>query len=609
MTPSVSNSKKIRFLGSIRSQLIFGFGLMLFLAIVIAVIGYRSLNSYQTSVETTLEDANRARELTLEIENEFLQARQEEANFLASWRSIGFEEAYADFVVLNEQRLERARSKIAEVDYLVRDAADPGLQAILDDTARLLPFLDQYETAFQAVVSDIEQRSRVDGQESVMFSTLNEMEADFLTLENPEFYLITLQIRANEQQYLYTGQQQYFDSLRLLILDFTHLVQDSSSSDLMSDAGRLSASKLLDQIDLYSSSLNELVSIENDIAVNSIVFRETTTDINEVTNQILQKGEAGFTNSRAQLQEVSQQARVALFAVSGLSLAIGVLSSYALARRIIVPLSELSQAVQLMGEGELSQRIQVFGSEEIVTLSASFNKMAEQLRGTLLGLEQRVADRTRALETSTEVGRRLSTILDQTQLVKEVVEQVRDAFDYYHAQIYLFDEAKENLVLVGGTGEAGQAMLEDGHQIPTGQGLVGRAVDTNQVILVTDVSQEQGWMSNPLLPETRAEVAVPISLGDEVLGVLDVQDNEVGGLSQADADLLQSISNQVAVTLQNVFTIQEVRRSARRETQLGDISARIQGTTNVEDAIKVAVRELSLALDKDTFAQLMPEKE
>lgn len=183
-----------------------------------------------------------------------------------------------------------------------------------------------------------------------------------------------------------------------------------------------------------------------------------------------------------------------------------------------------------------------------------------EVRELAATLEKRVAERTQALETSAEVSRRLSTILDQDQLVLEVVEQVKTAYNYYHAHIYLLDESGQKLVMMGGTGEAGKTLLEKGHTIPVGRGIVGRVAQFKQGLLVPDTAKEKDWLPNPLLPETKAEVAVPIVLGDELLGVLDVQDNVTDQVYPADVEILQAIANQVAVALQNARRYEEARR-------------------------------------------------
>jgi GAF domain-containing protein len=139
-------------------------------------------------------------------------------------------------------------------------------------------------------------------------------------------------------------------------------------------------------------------------------------------------------------------------------------------------------------------------------------------------------------------------------------------------------------------------MLENKHKIAQGKGLVGRSAMINSVVLVPDVSQDPGWLPNPLLPLTKSEVAVPIAVGDQVLGVLDVQEDEIDDLGTEDADLLLSIANQVAIALQNARSYAELGRQADRRALINEINRKIQASTDIDKAMQIAVREVGRAV-------------
>jgi putative methionine-R-sulfoxide reductase with GAF domain len=279
------------------------------------------------------------------------------------------------------------------------------------------------------------------------------------------------------------------------------------------------------------------------------------------------------------------------FIIAGAVALVATIAALILTQVIISPISRLTESANRIAAGELDVETAVATQDEIGQLAASFNSMTGQLRQTLQGLE----NRSRALAASAEVSRRLSTILDTQALVNEVVNQVQTAFNYYHVHIYLLDEQRQKLIMSGGTGSAGAAMLAGGHQIALNQGLVGQAASQNKTVLAADVSEQANWLPNPLLPETKSEIAVPIAIAGRPVGVLDVQQNKVNGLGEEDAITLQAIADQVAIALQNARLYAAAERQAGREATVNAIGQRIQNAASIEAVLQIAAEELGKA--------------
>lgn len=242
-------------------------------------------------------------------------------------------------------------------------------------------------------------------------------------------------------------------------------------------------------------------------------------------------------------------------------------------QRAVKPVKELTSIAEAISTGDLTQVASVGRTDELGVLARSFNSMTTQLRDLIGSLEQRVAERTKALATSAEVSRRLTSILDPNELAREVVNQIQSAFNYYYAQIYLYDAGGENLVLTAGTGEAGAEMMKRGHRLPKGRGLVGRSAENNESVLVSDTSQDPNWLPNQLLPDTKAEAAIPIAIGDRVLGVLDVQDDVTNDISPEDITLLESLAGQVAISIQNADLYGRAETALQEAKSLIDYAA------------------------------------
>jgi len=266
--------------------------------------------------------------------------------------------------------------------------------------------------------------------------------------------------------------------------------------------------------------------------------------------------------------------------------------------QLIHPIEVLSSAAIDIGKGNLSTRADVVSKDEVGTLAGAFNTMAEQL-GSLLGeLEERVAARTKDLATVAEVGTVTSTILESNRLLQEVVNLTKERFNLYHSHIYLLDEEGKNLVLTAGAGEPGRIMAAERRSIPLNleQSLVARAARERKGVIVNDVTEAPDFLPNPLLPDTRAELAVPMIVSNTLIGVFDIQSDQAGRFTTSDIDIQTTLAAQLATSIQNVRSFEQSKKQADFETKVNLIGQKIQQTTSIEETLQIAIRELGMAI-------------
>ena len=217
---------------------------------------------------------------------------------------------------------------------------------------------------------------------------------------------------------------------------------------------------------------------------------------------------------------------------------------------------DVALALPLKVRGETIGEISVANWKEMSPEAAELAAaIAERVSVHLetLRLAEELQKRAAELQTVARVSTTASTVLNPDELLQSVVDLTKDRFGLYHAHIYLANEAWQTLLLAAGAGEIGQSMVADQHAIlmSAERSVVARAARERQAIIVNDVQAESGHLPNPLLPETRSEMAIPMIVGDQVLGVFDVQSERVDRFTEEDANIYTTLTSQVGVALQN----------------------------------------------------------
>lgn len=230
----------------------------------------------------------------------------------------------------------------------------------------------------------------------------------------------------------------------------------------------------------------------------------------------------------------------------------GILAT-AIGRYLTIPVLNLVEVQQDFAAGNFDRRAPVGRNDELGLLASTFNKMAADLTSLYRSLEERVRERTTQIRTAAEIAQTITISQDLHSLLNKTVTLLVEQFDFYHAGIFLLDPAGQYAQLTAAKGPADEIMLQQAHKLPVNsQSIVGWVSANNRPRVVSDVENDPIHFKNPLLPETRAEAGIPISVGDVVLGVLDVQSIHPDVFTEEMVTTLTILANQLASALYNL---------------------------------------------------------
>lgn len=248
------------------------------------------------------------------------------------------------------------------------------------------------------------------------------------------------------------------------------------------------------------------------------------------------------------------------FTVGLASIALATVLAFMLYQVLAPALGRLRAATDGIAAGDFSVPIpDAARSDEVGRLAMSVSAMRGQVQSFIHDLEARVAVRTRDIAATYDIGRVIVSQRDLPTLLNRAVNLIVERFPgIYHAQIFLIDDDRLNAHLRASTGEVGQKLIARGHRLAVGSvSVIGQVTEQGRIVIARDTASSPVHRRNEFLPDTQAELAIPLRVGEEIIGALDVQSKERGAFDDDLVAVLQTMADQIALAIQNARLYQE----------------------------------------------------
>ncbi len=237
----------------------------------------------------------------------------------------------------------------------------------------------------------------------------------------------------------------------------------------------------------------------------------------------------------------------------------------------------------------------------------SFGEQASLALEAVYLLEQ-IERRARQLQTSAEVSQSAAQLLDLEELFPRVVNLIKDAFSYDHVQIFVMDEHDQFAELRASTGNIGQQMLNMRHRLEKGSpSVIGKVTATGKPQISQETVNLLDHKPNPLLPNTRSEIAVPLTIKGRVIGALDVQSNLPNAFNEEDVNLLTTLASQVSVAIENANLYASAQVQAGRMQFLFEATTAAATAETLQDTLEQIAQDVLSTSGSETVVIYQPQ--
>lgn len=328
-----------------------------------------------------------------------------------------------------------------------------------------------------------------------------------------------------------------------------------------------------EQVNIYYDSLGLQRAITEDIGVVDVYQTGPEESRREVIGHTLPLSIEGVRlavvteiNSSVISQQVLQYGSTVIFVLAAGTVLLSVTLAVITGSSITNPLQQIREAIRGVTRGTYDMPLPDPGrGDEIGEVSGAVYDMRNQVQAMLDDLRQRLDTRTRDVQLTQRISQTTIAERDVNLLMSSVVNLIVDSFeDIYHAQIFLIDNRGEYAVLRASTGQIGKQLIERGHRLEVGSvSVIGQTTEQGEPIIARDTAASGVHRRNEFLVDTRAELAIPLRLGDQIIGALDVQSRERDVFDDEMMQTMQTLADQISIAIANAQLYENSQRLLR----------------------------------------------
>jgi signal transduction histidine kinase len=212
----------------------------------------------------------------------------------------------------------------------------------------------------------------------------------------------------------------------------------------------------------------------------------------------------------------------------------------------------------------------------------------------------------RSLATSMAVGQSITSILDLNRLLANVADLIQLRFSYTFVGIFLLDESGQYIICRAGTDEIGAALVAEGYRLKVGQeGIAGLAAGQRRPVRVHNVLNDPRYIPLSENGNIRSVLALPLMVGERMLGVLDMQSNKVAAFGEDDVPFLHLLADQVAIAIHNASLYEREKASRLLAENLYEIGRVLSGTLELSRVLHLILEYLAETVPYDRASVLL----